>query len=69
VLVSDLVPASSTDWQLPIIVVDVELNVTARAFSVPRVFAVFSNAFHKISPWKRFQMLEDLKQSMRHQSV
>ena len=41
VFVSDLVPASSANWQLPILIVDVELNVTACALTVPGVFTVF----------------------------
>ena len=42
VFIGDLAPASSANWQLPILVVDVELNVAACAFSVPRVLTVFS---------------------------
>ncbi len=64
VFIGDLAPASSANWQLPILVVDVELDVNACAFSVPRVLAVFSYAFHKEVLGKPFQVLEDLKQSM-----
>lgn len=41
VFVGDLTPAFSANGQLPVLVVDVEVDVAACTFSVPRVFTVF----------------------------
>jgi len=37
VLVCDFAPTSATDWQHPVLVVDVDFDVAIGAFAVPRI--------------------------------